>query len=58
MMNKEDKWIRYQHIPNLEGSGKLKRSLLGKRLTWTIKEDGQNVTIWMRTKKYCKRNRK
>jgi hypothetical protein len=54
-MNKEDKWIRYQHIPNLEGSGKLRRSLLGKRLTWTIKEDGQNVTIWMRTKKYCKK---
>lgn len=52
---KELHWIHYPHIPNLEGSGRLRRSLLGKHLTWTIKEDGQNVTIWIRTKKYCKR---
>lgn len=52
---KEQSWIRYPHIPNLEGSGRLRRLLLGKHLTWTIKEDGQNITIWMRTKKYCKR---
>jgi hypothetical protein len=55
MKSKELSWIHYPHIPNLEGSGKLRRLLLGKHLTWTIKEDGQNVTIWTRTKKYCKR---
>ena len=55
MKKSEDTFIRYPHIPNLEGSGKLRRLLLGKCLTWTIKEDGQNVTIWMRTKKYCKK---
>ena len=54
-MTTEQDWIRYDHIPILETNAKLRRMLLGKRLSWTIKEDGQNVIIWTRKKKYCKR---
>lgn len=55
MNEKEESWVRYPHIPILEGNSKVRRMLLGKRLAWTIKEDGQNVTIWTRRKKYCKK---
>jgi len=41
------KFERYEHIPILQ-TGRLVRSLLGKRLVWTIKEDGENVTIWLK----------
>ena len=39
------KFDRFPHIPNLSG-GRLCRSLLGKRLFWTIKEDGECVSVW------------
>jgi hypothetical protein len=48
---KEVGWIRYPHIPLLITSSKTRRMLLGKRLFWTIKEDGENVTIWLKKKK-------
>jgi len=54
-MTNENEWVRYDHIPILETNPKLRRMLLGKRLSWTIKEDGQNVIIWTRKKKYCKK---
>lgn len=44
---KELKFERYAHIPILSG-GRLCKTLLGKRLVWTIKEDGENVTIWLK----------
>lgn len=47
-------WERYPHIPLLMSNARLRRSLLGKRLQWTIKEDGENVSIWLRAKKYAK----
>jgi hypothetical protein len=47
-------WEHYPHIPILTTNARVKRSLLGKRLFWTIKEDGENVTIWLRKKKYAK----
>ena len=40
------KFERYEHIPILQTS-RIVRSLLGKRLIWTIKEDGENVSIWI-----------
>jgi hypothetical protein len=40
------KFERYQHIPILT-SGRIARSLLGKKLVFTIKEDGENVSIWI-----------
>jgi len=52
---KEIPWERYSHIPILEGNRRLQRQLLGLRLHFTIKHDGQNVTIWLRKKKYCKK---
>jgi hypothetical protein len=51
---KEIPWHRYEHIPILTTNARLRRSLLGLRLQWTLKEDGENVTIWKRKKKYCK----
>jgi len=41
------KFERYPHISILNSS-KLCRMLLGKRLFWTIKEDGECVTIWLK----------
>jgi hypothetical protein len=52
---KELPWEHYPHIPILMTNARLRRSLLGLRLQWTIKEDGENVTIWKRTKQYCKK---
>lgn len=52
---KEDPWQHYPHIPILETNARLRRSLLGLRLQWTFKEDGQNITIWKRIKQYCKK---
>lgn len=49
-------WGRYMHIPILTTNAKLQRMLLGLRLHWTIKEDGENVTIWLRKKKYSKKS--
>jgi hypothetical protein len=43
---KQVPWIRYPHIDLLTSNSKLRRMLLGKQLYWTIKEDGENVTIW------------
>lgn len=51
---KEVPWERYPHIPILECNKRLQRQLLGLRLSFTIKHDGQNVTIWLRKKKYAK----
>jgi hypothetical protein len=45
-------WEHYQHIPILVSNAKLRRMLLGKRLSFTIKHDGENVTIWKKKKKY------
>jgi hypothetical protein len=42
---------KYQHIPHLETMRPTPRILLGKLLTWTIKEDGENVTVWNKKKK-------
>jgi hypothetical protein len=55
MKNKNMEWMRYPHIPILTTNARLRRSLLGLHLQWTIKEDGQNVTIWKRRKKYAKK---
>lgn len=55
MKRKELPWEHYPHIPILSTNARLRRSLLGLRLQWTVKEDGENVTIWKRTKKYCKK---
>jgi hypothetical protein len=52
---KEAPWEHYPHIAILTTNARLRRSLLGLRLQWTIKEDGELVTIWKRTKKYCKK---
>jgi hypothetical protein len=49
---KEIPWERYQHIPILVSNAKLRRMLLGKRLSFTIKHDGENVTIWKKKKPY------
>jgi len=49
-------WEHYPHIPILTTSARLKRSLLGKRLFWTIKEDGENVTVWLRIKPHCRKS--
>lgn len=54
-IKKTPSWNRYPHIPILSMNPKVKRSLLGLRLMWTIKHDGENVTIWKRNKKYRKR---
>ena len=54
MKKSEDTFIRYPHIPILEGNRRLQRQLLGLRLHFTIKHDGQNVTIWLKKKKYAK----
>jgi hypothetical protein len=51
---KEIPFQRYPHIPLLTSNAKLRRMLLGKRLLWTIKEDGENVTIWLK-KQYRKK---
>ena len=51
---KELSFERYPHIPILETNARVRRSLLGLRLQWTIKHDGQNVTIWLKKKKYAK----
>lgn len=53
--DKELGWVRYPHIPILTTNPRLKRKLLGLRLYFTLKDDGQNVTIWKRRKKYCKK---
>lgn len=45
-------WEHYQHIPILVSNAKLRRMLLGKRLSFTIKHDGENVTIWKKKKQY------
>lgn len=47
---KEVKFERFEHIGILNSS-RLIRSLLGKRLTWTIKEDGENVSLWLKKHK-------
>jgi len=52
---KELPWQHYPHIAILTTNARLRRLLLGLHLQWTIKEDGQNVTIWKRTKQYCKK---
>lgn len=52
---KEIAWVRYQHIPILITNARLQRELLGKRLQWTIKEDGECVMIWQRKRKHIKR---
>jgi hypothetical protein len=41
------KFERYPHIPILSG-GRIARSLLGKRLFWLYKEDGECVTVWFK----------
>ncbi len=46
----------YPHIPILTTSARVKRGLLGKRLFWTIKEDGENVTVWLRIKPHCRKS--
>lgn len=51
---KELPWQRYQSIALLASNARLRRSILGLYLQWTIKEDGENVTIWMKKKKYVK----
>lgn len=51
---KELPWEHYPHIAILTTNARLRRSLLGLRLQWTIKEDGQLVTIWFRKHKYSK----
>jgi hypothetical protein len=47
----EVKFDRYQHIPILEGMKPTPRILLGKTLLWTIKEDGECITLWLKGKK-------
>lgn len=42
----------YPHIPLLESMKPTKRVLLGKRLFWTEKKDGENVCIWLSQNKY------
>lgn len=49
------KFERYEHISNLQNS-RLLRSLLGKRLTWTIKEDGECITLWLKTFRRSKKS--
>jgi hypothetical protein len=51
---KELPWQRYPHIDLLTSNSKLRRMLLGKYLTWTIKEDGENVTIWRKKKPHTR----
>jgi len=51
MPKKDIPFQRYPHIALLTSNAKLRRMLLGKRLMWTIKEDGENVTIWLKKKK-------
>jgi hypothetical protein len=43
----------YPHIPLLESMKPTKRILLGKRLFWTEKKDGENVHIWMNKNQYA-----
>lgn len=45
---KEDPWHHYQTIPLLVSNRKTQRMLLGRHCKWTIKEDGENITIWKR----------
>jgi len=45
---KQVPWQHYPSIGIMTRSSKLRRMLLGKQLYWTIKEDGENVTIWKR----------
>lgn len=45
------KFEKYPHIPLLLSMRPSPRILLGKHLLWTIKEDGENVTIWLKGKK-------
>lgn len=52
---KELPWEHYPHIPILTTNARLRRSLLGLRLQWTIKEDGENVTIWKRKKPHTRK---
>jgi hypothetical protein len=49
------KFERYPHIPILT-SGRIARSLLGKRLFFTIKEDGECVTIWLKAFRRSKKS--
>jgi len=48
---KERSWQRYPHIPLLTSLKPNPRILLGQRLFWTEKKDGECVTIWMDDKK-------
>ena len=43
----------YPHIPLLESMKPTKRVLLGKRLFWTEKKDGENCAIWMNHNDYA-----
>jgi hypothetical protein len=49
------KFERYEHIGILNSS-RLIRSLLGKKLTWTIKEDGENVSLWLKSFRRSKKS--
>jgi hypothetical protein len=44
----KSKFIRYLHIPILTTMKPTPRILLGKKLVWQIKEDGECVSIWMK----------
>jgi len=45
---KNDKFIKYPHIPNLETMKPNPRILLGKILWWTEKFDGSCMALWMK----------
>jgi len=50
-----EKWQHYPHIAILTTNARLRRSLLGLYLQWTLKEDGQNVTIWKRKRPHTRK---